>query len=182
MIADHGFDAFAVDLFGKGNRPATTEARKEATAALYNDRERMRELLAAGLEAARKNAQGRMMVIGYCFGGSAALELARSGTAEDVVGYAIFHGGLTTPDGQSYPGGTPPLLIAHGGAHTSVPIEEVSALQQQLEQAGVQYEIEIYSGAPHAFTVFGSDRYQERAEELSWQAFLSFMQREMVQN
>ncbi len=57
-----------------------------------------------------------------------------------------------------------------------------SLLQQQLEKAGVQYEIEIYSGAPHAFTVFGPERYQERAEELSWQAFLSFMQRQLAQN
>jgi len=88
-----------------------------------------------------------------------------------VAGYATFHGGLSTPEGQSYDADTAPILVAHGGADQSITLDDVATLGKELEAAGVTYEIEIYSGAPHAFTVFGSDRYQQRADEKSWAAF-----------
>jgi dienelactone hydrolase len=175
MIADLGYDAFAVDIFGKGNRPVEIDARKKETGRLYQDRERMRTLILAGLREARKSGAAKTVVIGYCFGGAAALELARSGKAEGVSGYVSFHGGLKTPEGQTYPSSTPPILIAHGGADASVSMEDVAALSKELERAGVPYEIQVYSGAPHGFTHFGSDRYQKRADELSWNAFVDFL-------
>jgi dienelactone hydrolase len=135
----------------------------------------MRKLIFGGLEEARKAGAGETVVMGYCFGGAAVLELARSGKAQDVAGYATFHGSLATPEGQSYPSGTPPILIAHGGADTSVTMDDVAALSRELESAGVPYEIQVYSGAPHAFTVSGSDRYRKRADELSWDAFSDFL-------
>ncbi len=175
MLAEMGYDAFAVDLFGKGNRPEETAARRKETGRLYDDRERMRGLLLAGLAEARKDGDSEAVVIGYCFGGAAALELARSDKAEDVAGYVSFHGGLETPEGQSYPANTPPILIAHGGADTSITMDDVATLSQELEKAGVPYEIQIYSGAPHSFTQFGSDRYRKRADERSWAAFQDFL-------
>ena len=113
--------------------------------------------------------------MGYCFGGAATLELARSGKAEGIAGYTSFHGGLATPEGQAYPSETPPILIAHGGADTSVTMDDVAALAGELESAGVKYEIQVYSGAPHGFTEFSSDRYQKRADEQSWKAFSDFL-------
>ena len=113
--------------------------------------------------------------MGYCFGGAATLELARSGKAKDIAGYASFHGGLETPEGQAYPIDTPPILIAHGGADTSVTMDDVANLSRELESASVSYEIEVYSGAPHGFTEFGSDRYQKRADRQSWEAFSEFL-------
>ncbi len=175
MLAKLGYDAFAVDLFGKGNRPADMAARKAATQALYDDRETFRARILGGMAAARPEASAPAVVMGYCFGGAAVLELARSGKAENVKGYVSFHGGLTTPPGQSYPSSTPPILIAHGGADTSVKLDDVAKLSTELEAAHITYEIEVYSGAPHAFTVFGSDRYQKRADELSWAAFTRFL-------
>ncbi|WP_413615453.1 dienelactone hydrolase family protein [Halomonas cupida] len=172
MLADAGYDAFAIDLYGAGNRPVEEAARKAETAALYEDRQRMRELTLAGLAQARsEGAAEPTVVMGYCFGGAVILELARSGQADQVLGYASFHGGLETPEGQSYPADTPPILIAHGGADTSIGMDQVSALSEELETAEVPYQIEIYSGAPHAFTVFGSDRYREHADQASWSAF-----------
>jgi dienelactone hydrolase len=176
MLAGMGYDAFALDLFGQGNRPETMEGRREATGALNSDREKMRSLLMGGLQAARAQSDQETVVMGYCFGGGAVLEMARSGEADRIAGYATFHGGLSTPDGQSYPEDTPPLLIAHGGADTSITMEDVAALSQELEEKGITYEIEVYSGAPHAFTVIGSDRYQERADMKSWAAFDKFLQ------
>jgi len=173
--AEMGYDAFAVDLYGKGNRPVETGAKKAETGKLYKNRERMRSLILGGLEEARKSSPGKAVVMGYCFGGAASLELARSGKAKDIAGYATFHGGLKTPDGQSYPADTPPLLITHGGADAAIPMDDVAALSKELEKAGVTYEMQVYSGAPHAFTVFGSNRYRKTADEHSWDAFSDFL-------
>ena len=175
MLAAMGYDAFALDLFGQGNRPETVDARRAETGKLYKDRETMRALLMGGLAEARRHASGPAVVMGYCFGGAAALEMARSGQAEDISGYASFHGGLSTPEGQSYPDDTPPLLIAHGGADTAITMDDVATLSKELESKGLSYEIEVYSGAPHAFTVFGSERYREVADTQSWDAFQDFL-------
>ncbi|XKH61405.1 dienelactone hydrolase family protein [Halomonas sediminis] len=176
MLAEHGFDAFALDLFGQGNRPEALEDKQAATNRLYEDRERMRQLILAGLEEARaQGASEETVVIGYCFGGAAALEFARWGEAEDIQGYASFHGGLDTPEGQQYASDTPPILIAHGGADSMVSMEDVTQLANELEEAQVTYEIGVYSGAPHAFSVFGSDAYHERADHRSWDAFMVFL-------
>src|SRR3546814_4679966 len=120
MLAELGYDAFAIDLFGKGNRPAEVAAHQAETGKLYKDREKMRSLLMGGLAAARELSDASAVVMGYCFGGAAVLEMARSGQAEGIAGYATFHGGLATPEGQSYPADMPPLLVAHRSEeHTS---------------------------------------------------------------
>ena len=181
MLAAMGYDAFAVDLYGAGNRPEAIEDRKTETAKLYEDRGTMRRLILAGLGAAREQSEAEAAVVmGYCFGGAAVLELARSGEGENLRGFATFHGGLATPEGQSYPESTAPILIAHGGADDSIPIQEAADLAQTLEDTGVPYELEVYSGAPHAFTVFGSDRYRELADAKSWSSFTSFLQRNLA--
>lgn len=177
MLAEMGYDAFAVDLYGAGNRPETTEAKKAETGKLYEDREAMRSRILSGLEAARRQSDaGEAVVMGYCFGGAAVLELARSGQASDISGYATFHGGLDTPEGQSYPADTAPILIEHGGADTSISIADAAELAKTLEDAGITYQLDIYSGAPHAFTVIGSDRYDERADKRSWMNFETFLE------
>lgn len=175
MLAELGYDAFAVDLYGKGNRPVETGAKKAETGKLYKDREKMRALILGGLAEARKLGGGDAVVMGYCFGGAAVLELARSGKAQDIKGYVTFHGGLTTPEGQSYPQDTAPILVAHGGADKAITMDHVAGLSKELEAVGVPYEIQVYSGAPHAFTVFGSNRYRERADMQSWSAFKDFL-------
>ncbi|MBO0902416.1 dienelactone hydrolase family protein [Jiella sonneratiae] len=178
MLAGLGYDAFALDLFGKGNRPETTDAKKAETGKLYKDREAMLTRVEAGLEEARKESgKEAAAVIGYCFGGAGVLELARSGKAKDVAGYATFHGTLATPDGQSYPEGTAPILIAQGGGDTSVPPSEAYSLVKTLEDEKIPYELEVYSGAPHAFTVFDSKSYRKVADEESWNALQGFLGR-----
>ena len=181
MLAELGYDAFALDLYGAGNRPVETEAKKAETAKLYEDREAMRSRLLAGLVEAREHSNAaEAVVMGYCFGGAAVLELARSGQAENVAGYATFHGGLATPEGQSYPEDVPPILVAHGAADQSITMDQVAALVRELEEAGATFEVEIYSGAPHAFTVFGEERYQERADRKSWEAFKTFLENQLA--
>ncbi|MGB3624960.1 MAG: dienelactone hydrolase family protein [Henriciella sp.] len=178
MIADAGYDAFAVDLYGKGNRPDTTEARKEQVGKLYNDREMMRARILGGLETARaESGETDVIVMGYCFGGGATLDLARSGEGEDIAGFATFHGSLDAPEGADYSATPAPVLIMHGGADSGIPNSLAAETANMLEEAGVTYEVEIYSGAPHAWTVFGSDRYQALADEKSWDSFMAFTDR-----
>lgn len=176
MLADLGYDAFAVDLYGKGNRPTELAAKKAETGKLYADRALMRARLIGGLEEARRLGGGEAVVIGYCFGGAAALELARSNAGKEIRGYVSFHGGLATPEGQGYSAETGPLLIAHGGADSSVTMQEVATLADELEKANVTYDIQVYSGARHAFTVFGDERYQERADRKSWEELTGFLE------
>jgi dienelactone hydrolase len=175
MIAALGYEAFAIDLYGKGNRPTDTDSRRKEAEKLYNDRPRMLKLLLAGLAEARQGGDEPAVVAGYCFGGAAALALARSGQAKDIKGYVAFHGTLKTPAGESYPSDTPPLLILHGGADTSVTMDDVAALSRELEAAKVPYEIQVYAGAPHGFTVWDTERYRKDADEKSWAAFTRFL-------
>ena len=176
MLAKMGYAVFAVDLFGKGVRPAEMEDRQKITGALYSDRARMRALLQGGLAAA-KSAGGNVknaVAMGYCFGGAAILELARSGA--DLKGFVAFHGGLETPAGQDYRQAKGKVLILHGTADSSVTMEHFAALAVALETAGISHEMITYSGAPHAFTVFGSDRYRKDADEKSWKRFGEYLQ------
>jgi dienelactone hydrolase len=176
MLAKMGYAVFAVDLFGKGIRPAALEERQKVTGALDNDRARMRALLQGGLAAA-KSAGGNVknaVAMGYCFGGAAILELARSGA--DLKGFVTFHGGLETPAGQDYRQAKGKVLILHGTADSSVTMEHFANLAGELETAGVSHEMITYSGAPHAFTVFGSDRYRKDADEKSWKRFGEYLQ------
>jgi len=176
MLAEMGYDAFALDMFGDDTPTETVDHRRAATGALYDDRERMRALLQAGIAQAQERSDSEaMIVMGYCFGGAVTLEMARSDMAGQARGYATFHGGLSTPAGQSWDGDEPPLLVLHGGADTSITLEDVAGFASELEEAGNTYTVEIYSNAPHAFTVFDSERYNARADRESWEAFSSFL-------
>ncbi|MGA7278312.1 MAG: dienelactone hydrolase family protein [Desulfocapsaceae bacterium] len=175
MLAEEGYNVFAIDLFGKGVRPTEVKDMKQHTGELYTDREKMRMLLQAGFEEGVKQSGdgSRVVVFGYCFGGAAVLEMARSGAP--VQGFATFHGGLATPEGQDYSKTTGKIVVFHGTADTAITMNDFADLAAELEKAGVAHEMVTYSGAPHAFTVLGSERYHEEADKQSWRRFLSFL-------
>lgn len=174
MLAEHGYSVFAADLFGAGVRPEALDDKRRLTGALYEDREQMRALMLGALNTARGlGANGDAVAMGYCFGGTAILELARSGA--ELAGFASFHGGLATPDNQSYADTKGPVAVYHGSADRAVSMQQFAALAEELESAGITHEMTTYSGAPHAFSVFGSPRYQERADTKSWAAYLEFL-------
>ncbi len=175
MLSQLGYAVFAADLFGKGIRPTEVVDKRQHTGELYKDREKMRVLLNGALATAK--AQGgnitNAISMGYCFGGAAVLEQARSGA--DLKGFVTFHGGLKTPEGQDYSQTKGKLLIFHGSADTAITMDQFAALATELEQAGVAHEMITYSGAPHAFTVFGSERYRKDADEKSWGRFNEYL-------
>lgn len=176
MLSKMGYTVFAADLFGSGIRPSKMEDRKKLTGELYSDRIKMRALLRGALEEARNHGADitNSVAIGYCFGGTAVLELARSG--EPLKGFVSFHGGLETPAGQDYSATKGKILVLHGSADKAVPIDQFATLAQKLESAGIGHEMILYSGADHAFTVFGGERYNENADQKSWRRFISFLE------
>ena len=175
MLAAEGYTVFAADLFGAGVRPTTIEDKRRQTGELYQDRARMRTLVQGALDAAQAQGAdiGNAVVMGYCFGGAAVLEYARSGA--DMKGFVTFHGGLETPAGQDYAQAKGKYLILHGTADTNVTMDQFASLANQFEQYGVNHEMITYGGAPHAFTVFGTDRYRKDADQKSWRRFLEFL-------
>jgi dienelactone hydrolase len=175
MLADLGYAVFAADLFGAGVRPTEVADKRQHTGELYKDREKMRRLMAGALEAAASKGGNvdNAVTAGYCFGGAAVLEWARSGA--DLKGFVTFHGGLQTPEGQGYDNVRGPILVLHGTADTAITMDDFAALAKSLESAGVPHEMITYGGAPHAFTVFGGDRYREDADKKSWDRFRGFL-------
>jgi dienelactone hydrolase len=176
MLAELGYAVFAMDLFGAGVRPTEVTDKRQHTGELYQDREKMRALMNGALKAAgEKGANVRNAVAaGYCFGGAAVLEWARSGM--DLKGFATFHGGLATPEGQDYSRTRGPILVMHGTADSAITMDQFADLARQLEAAGVDHEMITYGGAEHAFTVFGGSRYQEAADRKSWRRFQQFLE------
>ncbi|NOH30236.1 dienelactone hydrolase family protein [Vibrio mediterranei] len=175
MLNEMGYNVFAVDLFGQDVRPTKVEDKKQHTGELYKDRAKLQALMNAGLQEAGKLG-GNLddtVVMGYCFGGAAVLESARAGM--NARGFVSFHGGLTTPDGQNYAQTKAPILVLHGTADTAIPMSQFAQLAVELEKNGVEHEMITYSGAPHAFTVFGSKNYREDADKKSWKAFSEFL-------
>lgn len=175
MLAGQGYNVFAVDLFGAGIRPTEVKDKRQHTGELYKDRKKMRRLLEGGIDAARTSglATENIVAAGYCFGGAAVLELARSGA--DLKGFVSFHGGLSTPEGQDYSNARGSYLILHGSSDTMISLDDLAALGKELEENNLPHELISYGGAPHAWTVFNSPRYREDADRKSWQRFTDFL-------
>ncbi len=175
MLADLGYAVFAMDLFGAGVRPTEVKDKRQHTGELYKDRGKMRALMTGALETARGMGAdvGNAIAMGYCFGGAAVLEWARSGA--DLKGFATFHGGLKTPEGQDYSKARGKILIMHGTADSAITMDQFAGLANELEATGIDHEMITYGGAKHAFTVFGGSRYQEAADKKSWKRFTEFL-------
>ena len=184
QLAELGYIAFALDIYGKGVRPANPQEAAKMSSVYKTDRALYRRRLNLGLEQLRGQAgvaQDRIAAIGYCFGGTGVLELARSGA--DMVGAVSFHGGLDSPtpaDGKNIKA---KLLLCHGADDPFVPAADIDAMKSELNAANVDWQMIYYSGAVHSFTqpMAGSDNsrgaaYNERADKRSWQAMQTFFQ------
>ena len=176
MLNDLGYNVFAADLFGKGIRPTEVKDKKQHTGELYKDRDKLRALVLGSLNYAKSLGadSNNVVVMGYCFGGAATLEAARSGMK--AKGFVTFHGGLKTPEGQSYKDTSAPILVLHGTADSAITMDQFATLANELENENVDHEMITYSGAPHAFTVFDSERYREKADKKSGLRFTEFLE------
>ena len=175
MLANLGYNAVALDLFGVDAKLEGFEDYRRETGALYNDRQEFRNRINAGIAAAEAlfNTSGKTVLMGYCFGGAAVLETARSGS--DLDGFVSFHGGLTTPEGQDYTQTKGEILVLHGSADPVSGMDDLASLLQQLQEAEVVHNAEIFGGARHSFTIEGSRDFDAAAERKSWDALMRFL-------
>ena len=179
-----GYHAVVADLFGRRFTPgADKEAAFAAMGALRSDRAALRDRLLSIVDLVRGREHvesGKVAVIGYCFGGQCALDVARSGA--DVAAVAAFHGLFDPP-------GLPPQPIKakvaayHGWDDPMVPPEAVVALGKELTEAGADWQIHAFGNVRHGFTnpnahKIGLDavRYDELAAERSWTSFISLLE------
>lgn len=175
MLAALGYTGFAIDVYGADVNPTTFEENRALSGALYGDREEFRaRLMGSIMEAANiPGATDDSVLMGYCFGGAAVLEAARAGA--DLAGFVSFHGGLGTPEGQDYSATTAPVMLFHGSADPVSGMGDLAALLDQLQSAGVDHGAQVFGGARHSFTVYGSRDYDLTADQGSWAGLLEFL-------
>jgi dienelactone hydrolase len=182
-LAALGYVAFAVDIYGKGVRAKDAkEAGELAGKYRGGDRALLRGRINAALEWIRghdKVDAKNIAAIGYCFGGTTVLELARSGA--DVKGVVSFHGGLGAVNTEDAKKIKCKVLVLHGADDPFVSVEEIAGFQKEMRDAGVDWQMMYYSGAVHSFTnpAAGNDNskgaaYNEKADKRSWEAMLLF--------
>jgi dienelactone hydrolase len=182
QLAQMGYVALAVDVYGKGVNAKTMDEAAKMSTALKNDRPTLRARVNAALAAlrARKEVDLRKIAaIGYCFGGTTALELARSGA--DVVGTVAFHAGLATPNPADAKNIKGKVLVCHGADDPFVPMAEVTAFLDEMKAAKVNFQFNAYGGAVHTFTNPGAGNdpskgqaYNEQADRRSWEEMKLF--------
>jgi len=181
-LAELGYVAFAVDMYGKGIRPQTAEEAGKQAGIYRSDRPLMRQRANAGLNVLLDNElcdRSRVAAIGYCFGGGTALELARSGA--NIAGVVSFHGNLDTPDPADAKNIRCKILVCHGADDPHVPFDQVKAFFDEMRAANVDFQFIAYSGAVHSFTnpASGDDpskgvAYNATADRRSWEHMKMF--------
>jgi dienelactone hydrolase len=181
QLAELGYVAFAVDIYGQGVRPKDAKESAAEAAKYRGDIPLFRRRLTLGLEELRKHPlvdASRIAAIGYCFGGTGVIELARTGADFRVA--VSFHGSLTLApaDASSIRAA---LLILHGDDDPLVPPSAVDAFLKEMREARVTYQFIAYSGAVHSFTVptAGDDpsrgsAYNAEADRSSWEHMKQF--------
>jgi dienelactone hydrolase len=183
MLAEQGYVAFALDMYGKGVYAKDHEEAGKLSGVFFKDREKMRTRAKAGLAvlmASSRVDKTRVAAIGYCFGGTTALELARAG--EPLVGVVSFHGNLAAPIPAKRGEVKAKIRVHHGAEDTFVPMKVVEEFKKEMTDAGVDYQVTILEGAVHSFTVkeAGDDKskgmaYNEKADVSSWDATMKFL-------
>ena len=186
MLAELGYAALAVDMFGDGKTAAHPEDAGKFSGELMKNAETTKARFLAALEYLKAQPQtdpARIAAIGYCMGGGVVLNMARAGL--DLKGVASFHGSLGAII-KAEPGGIKArLLVLHGADDTFIPAEAIAAFKQEMADAKADMTFVAYPGAKHSFTNPDADEYAKKfgmpiaynaeADRLSWDAATKFL-------
>lgn len=186
MLAELGYTALAVDMYGKGKLAMNPEEAGKLSSEVKNNKTLAEGRFMAALEFLKGQPTvdpQRVAAIGYCFGGGVVLNMARWGA--DLKGVVSFHGDLTTVDPAKAGGVKAKILILTGGDDSFVPPKRVDAFQQEMKEAGADFRVIVYPGARHSFTNPEADAlgkkfsipiaYQKEADTKSWGEMKSFL-------
>jgi dienelactone hydrolase len=181
MLAHLGYVAFCADIYGQGIRPQSIAAAGAEATKHKTDRALLRQRVNAGLAELKKNPlvdTKRVAAIGYCFGGTTVLELARSGAV--LNGVVSFHGGLDSPSPADGKNIKCAVLVCHGADDPFEKAEDLAAFEAEMRAAQVDWRLIKYGGAVHSFTQpMANDnppgaKYNERADCRSWSDMKNF--------
>lgn len=185
MLVKLGYNVLAADIYGKGVRPEGMPECAVQSGKYKKDRQLYRTRLTDALAVLKKDPRtdpSKVAAIGYCFGGTGVVELARTGA--NVVGVVSFHGGLDSPNPADGKKIRCEVLALHGADDPFVSAEDIAAFEKEMKDAGVKYELIKYPGAVHSFTqkMAGNDNskgaaYNKNADKKSWEAMKAFLNR-----
>lgn len=187
-LAELGYVAFAADLYGKGNRATTTEEATAFMLPLFLNRQLLQDRIKAGFNTLKQHPQvdpTRLGGIGYCFGGLSIIELFRSGV--EIKGVVSFHAVLGASL-QAHSAKTVPIsphvkgsiLILHGYDDPLVQSENLLRIQEELNEAKVDWQLHVYGNTSHAFTNPDANdlkiglKYNSLSDHRSWEEMKLF--------
>jgi dienelactone hydrolase len=183
QLAELGYVAFAADLYGNGQTADDAPGATALSSALYKDRAKFRARAAAALTAVTSMKEvnsDKVVAIGYCFGGTAALELARSGA--DIAGVVAFHSNLATPNPADAKNIKAKILVINGGDDAFCTADAKQAFEKEMRDAKVDWTLVDLGNAVHAFTNPDADRhnipnikYNAKADKQSWEMLKQFL-------
>lgn len=182
-LADLGYYAFVADVYGTGNKPSNTAEAGKLAGYYKNDYAAYQKRIQLAIDQLVKAGANpnEIAVIGYCFGGTGAIEAARGGLK--IKGVVSFHGGLGKDVKRETKEITAKVLALHGADDPFVPAKEVSTFEDEMRTAKADWQLNIYANAVHAFTHkdAGSDNskgaaYNEKADKRSWEAMKIFFE------
>ena len=183
MLAKLGHVVLCADVYGKGVRADNPKDAGALAGKYKGDRPLLRTRINAALALLRADPRvnpKQLAAIGYCFGGTTVLELARSGA--DLTAVVSFHGGLGSPTPDDAKNIKARVLACHGADDPFVPAEEVQAFEKEMRAAKIDWQLIAYGGAVHSFTDknAGNDNskgaaYNALADQRSWRAMEAFL-------
>ncbi len=181
-LAALGYVGFAVDMYGKGVLGSGPEENMKLMQPFMTDRAMLQQRMKAALAAVKLMSwvdDSKIASIGFCFGGLCALDLARTGV--NIKGVVSFHGLLVAPGNTQGNAIKAKILALHGHDDPLVPTEQVLAFEQEMTEAGADWQLHSYGHTMHAFTnplandpAFGAV-YQSDADRRSWLAMQNFL-------
>lgn len=185
-LAEAGFAAIAMDVYGEGKLTTDAAQANEWMTQMLNDQDKLMGRCRAILEdfADQLPVDGnRLGITGYCFGGKIGLDMAREGMPLKAV--ATFHGNLSPKQPAEKGKFKAKVLVAHGRDDSMVSMEDVESFKKEMDNAGVDYTVDVYDNAKHGFTNPNADKraadngvdlgYNEDAAKESWDKMIAFM-------
>lgn len=176
-VAKLGLAVLAVDVYGKGVRPKNQQEAMATSGKYKGDRKLFRERVLRGLEVLREQKDvdpSKVIAVGYCFGGTGVIELARAGA--DVQAVVSFHGGLDSPNPADGKNIKARVIALQGADDPFVKPADIAAFQNEMRSHNVDWEMAVYGGAVHSFTdtTAGSDpktgqAYDAKADKRSFE-------------